>query len=80
MLYSQKKHVNDCPYQYRPHLMALHKMYLSSLSGEKIKINFARVVKYANSLEPARLMYSLNYNLRKVKVEEIKNRHETLKA
>lgn len=76
----KKKHVNDCPYQYRPHLMALHKMYLSSLSGEKIKINFARVVKYANSLEPARLMYSLNYNLRKIKVEEIKNQHEMLKS
>ena len=44
-------------------MFALHELYLK-IKIEKRIINFQEVIKYIKSLDPARLMFSLNYHLR----------------
>lgn len=55
--------LKDCPYQYRNHMYSLHQIYLTIRLENKI-INLQEVIKYIKSLDPARLMFSLNYHLR----------------
>ena len=49
--------------QFRTHMYNLHQHYLS-IKSEKGYIHRYVVIEYINKLEPARLMYSLNYQLR----------------
>ena len=46
-------------------LPVLHQIYQQLRNNNKI-INLQEVIKYINTLEPARLMYSLNYHLREL--------------
>lgn len=55
--------LKEYPFQYRNHMFALHELYLKIKMENKI-INFQEVIKYVKSLDPARLMFSLNYHLR----------------
>jgi len=55
--------LKEYPFQYRNHMFALHELYLKIKVENKI-INFQEVIKYVKSLDPARLMFSLNYHLR----------------
>ena len=55
--------LKEYPFQYRNHMFALHELYLK-IKIEKRIINFQEVIKYIKSLDPARLMFSLNYHLR----------------
>ena len=55
--------LKEFPFQYRNHMFALHELYLK-IKIEKRIINFQEVIKYIKSLDPARLMFSLNYHLR----------------
>lgn len=63
-------------YEYKPHIYALHKMYLENknkivnirindnIIEKKFKIDKKRVIDYVNNLEPERLMFCINYNKR----------------
>ena len=51
--------------QFRTHMYNLHQIYLS-IREEKGYINKYMVINYVNELEPAKLMYSLNYHLREI--------------
>lgn len=62
--------LKEFPYQYRTHMYALHQCYLQ-IKDDGGYINKNRVIKYINELDPARLMYSLNYHLRELKHEKI---------
>ena len=57
--------LKDFPYQYRSHMFNLHQNYINNLHniGKAIKRNY--VINYINSMHPSKLMYSLNYHLRK---------------
>ena len=77
---NKELHVKECPYEFRPHLYQLHRLYLSSLRTKKTKITFQVVMTYANNLEPARLMYSVNYKLRETKVMKVKNEYDKVKT
>ena len=57
------KPLSEFPYQYRNHMFELHQIYLR-IKDEKKIINLQEVIKYINSLDPARIMFSLNYHLR----------------
>ena len=57
------------PYQFRPHIWALHQYYLSDLKLKGEHITRQRVIEYINNLEPARLMYAINYPTRKKTIE-----------
>tara|TARA_B100000902_G_scaffold321476_1_gene314434 strand:+ start:285 stop:1505 length:1221 start_codon:yes stop_codon:yes gene_type:complete len=55
----------EFPYQYRSHMFQLHQEYINKYreKGDTITRNF--VINYINNMHPAKLMYSLNYHLRK---------------
>jgi hypothetical protein len=57
------KKLIEFPKQFRIHMYYLHQYYLS-IRENRGYINKNVVIQYINSLEPARLMYSLNYHLR----------------
>lgn len=60
------------PYKYRTHMYNLHQYYLS-IKIQNGYINKMVVIDYINKLEPAILMYALNYDLRefgKIKLNE----------
>ena len=59
----KEKPLKEYPFQYRNHMFTLHQLYLEIKSENRI-INFKEVVSYVKSLDPARLMFSLNYHLR----------------
>ena len=66
----------DMEYEYKPHIYALHKMYLENknkkvnirindnIIQKRFKIDKKRVIDYINNLEPERLMFCINYNKR----------------
>jgi len=50
----------------------LHQIYLNDLQELGHYISRQIVIKYVNSLEPAKLMYSINYDFRCCKTDEKK--------
>jgi hypothetical protein len=71
------KHYVDCfikkisslkeyPFEFKPHMYELHRMYLNNLIGNNKSINYDIVKKYVNELPPAKLMYHVNYNLKQI--------------
>ena len=61
-----KEHI---PYQFRPHIWELHQYYLNELKERGKYITKQSVIEYICNLEPARLMYAINYPLRRKKIE-----------
>jgi len=57
----KQKKLSDYPYQFKPHMYALQKMYIDELFAEKKYVNKQVVIDYVNSLPPQRLMYAVNY-------------------
>ena len=55
------KDINDIEFPLRPHCFHLHGMYKST----NAPITFDRVMKYLNTLEPAQLVFCINYKYRK---------------
>ena len=69
--YVQKeKPLIEFPKKFRVHMFNLHQIYLNDLRELGHYISRQIVIKYVNSLEPAKLMYSMNYDLRHCKMEE----------
>ena len=56
---------SDVPYVFRPHIWTLHNIYMLQLRENKLFINKKKVIEYIKQLAPARLMYAINYPLRK---------------
>lgn len=63
--------LSECPYEFKNHLYVLHKNYLNSLSSIKEVVTPNVVNKYISTLEPARLMYSVNYKYRPQKEQTV---------
>ena len=59
----KRKPLLEFPKQFRTHMYNLHIHYLSIVAN-KGYINKQVVINYINALEPAKLMYSLNFHLR----------------
>lgn len=57
----KQKKLSEYPYQFKPHMYALQKMYIDELFAEKKYVNKQVVIDYVNSLPPQRLMYAVNY-------------------
>ena len=58
----KEKPLKEFPTQFRTHMFNLHQYYLS-IRHYKGYINKITVINYINNLEPAQLMYALNYHL-----------------
>lgn len=58
------KELTDFPYEYRNHIWELHRYYLEVLRPRRSGIQFKNVMKHLSLLEPARLMFSINFEKR----------------
>ena len=62
---NKQKPLKNYPYNFKTHMYALHELYLYDLKSMGQYINKNEIIKYVNNLPPPRLMYAVNYNLRK---------------
>lgn len=62
--------LKEAPYELRAHLYELHGKYINELRPAKKTMQFQDVKDYVNQLPEARLMYSLNFNTRSVKMKK----------
>lgn len=58
------------PGVFRTHMFNIHQNYLSILKLDHKRVDKLAVIKYVNSLEPAQIMYGINYVYRDVKKDE----------
>jgi hypothetical protein len=65
--------LRDFPYEFRPHMFKIHRKYIEELKPMKSYVSKNIVVNYVNTLEPPRLMFVINYKLRKNTIENTKN-------
>ena len=71
--YVQKeKPLKEFPKKFRVHMFNLHQIYLNDLRELGHYISRQIVIKYVNALEPAKLMYAVNYDLRCHEIDEKK--------
>lgn len=54
--------------QFRTHMFKLHQHFVNDLRPNGLYVTISEVIKYVNHLHPSLLMYSLNYNLRKMAI------------
>ena len=64
--------LNTFPVQFRTHIYNLHNKYINEYATQKGYIGMKIVREYVNKMNPAHLMYALNYNSREryVKIKE----------
>lgn len=61
----KEKHLKDYTNQFKLHMFKLHEIYLA-IKDDKRYINKQVVMNYVNDLEPAQLMYAINYHAREM--------------
>ena len=69
----KEKPLGEFPYEYRSHMYTLHQKYLDELRCMGQCVRIQEVMTYINTLEPARLMYTINYKLREQNVDDKKD-------
>lgn len=57
-------------YQYRPHMIALHEMYLNELREKNRHVSRQLVINYISNLEVPRLMYLVNFPIKERNLKE----------
>lgn len=73
--------IQNIDYEYRPHVVELHKKYINEYRELKIAIHFNLVKEYINNLPIPRLLFAINYKLRnKDRIELIENKNKQLKS
>ena len=70
------KPLKEFAYQFKPHMYALHKLYIDNLRSIGGYITKGEVIKYVNDLHPAKLMHAINYPHRKNTIDIIKDKTE----
>ena len=68
----KEKPLKEFPEQFRTHMFKIHKIYMEDLKDKNVYVNNTVVINYVNDIAPAKLMYSLNFHLRKRNVDFIK--------
>jgi len=68
---NKKKPLREFAHQFKPHMFHLHKLYLEELRTEGNYVSLGEVIKYVNSLHPAKLMYAINFHHRKNTIDII---------
>lgn len=59
--------LGDVPFEYRAHLRHLHTQYVQTLFSQNARINHEYVRQYVAALNPAQIMFAVNYPMRKSK-------------
>lgn len=57
------------PENYRTNMYNIHQLYLSNLREKKMHVTNSVVIKYVNDMHPSLLMYCLNYNMVKRRID-----------
>ena len=65
--------LKNFPYEFRPHMFKIHRKYIEELKPINSYVSKNVIINYVNTLEPPRLMYVINYKLRKNIIENTKN-------
>jgi hypothetical protein len=68
----KEKPLGEYGAQFRTHMFKIHEQYINDLKPRGLFVNIVVVINYVNNLAPALLMHSLNFHLRKQKVDIIK--------
>jgi hypothetical protein len=63
------KPLKEYPDNMRTHMFHLHQIYLNELKGKKSMITRTEVIKYVNSVHPTLQLYSINYSVKKRRVD-----------
>tara|TARA_B100000674_G_C37892926_1_gene939882 strand:- start:333 stop:1559 length:1227 start_codon:yes stop_codon:yes gene_type:complete len=66
------------PGQFRTHMFNVHQKYINEIKPINGRTDKLTIINYVNSLEPAQLMYSVNFIFREVKVDECKKNYDML--
>ena len=66
------------PVQFKTHMFKIHQEYINQLKPSKKRTDKLFIINYVNSLEPAQLMFSINYVFRDVKIDETKKNFNIL--
>jgi hypothetical protein len=69
----KEKPLKEFPEQFRTHMFNIHKTYMEDLKDKNLYVNNTVVINYVNDIAPAKLMYSLNFHMRKRNVDFIKS-------
>ena len=59
---------------FRQHMFKIHQKYLNILKIENRKVDKLFVIKYVNKLDPAQIMYAINFSYRDVKIDQEKKK------
>lgn len=68
----KNKELKYFPFEYRTHMIALHKLYIYKLKPYDDYIRRHHVVDYFNLLHPSQQMFALNFNMRKATIDTFK--------
>jgi hypothetical protein len=60
----KRQALKEYPFEYRNHMYALHTMYKEQLRSKNSVVTIPITVEYFRALPAAKLMFSLNYNMR----------------
>jgi len=75
----KEKPLLEFPFEYRTHMFNLHRHYLNELRPDGVAVRKNVVIDYINNIPCSHLMRSINYPLKKRKIDEIKSVVENLK-
>lgn len=64
----KNKSLKNCDYELKPILYDIQKIYLSELFPNNRKVNFKFVVEYIKKMPVQKIMFSMNYGMRKKEV------------
>ena len=69
----KQKELKYFPFEYRTHMIALHKLYIYKLKPDSDFIRKHHVIDYFNLLHPSQQMFALNFNMRKINIDTLKS-------
>jgi len=68
----KEKPLLEFPGHYRPHMFTIHQKYLNELKEKNQYVTNSVVIEYVNKMHPSKLMFCLNFSMRKRRVDFIK--------
>ena len=69
----KEKPLLEFPFEYRTHMYCIHQLYLNELRIDGNSVKKHIVIEYINNIPCHHLMRSINYPLKKRKIDEIKS-------
>jgi len=68
----KEKPLLEFPGQYRVHMFTIHQKYMNELKEKNLYVTNSVVIEHVNSMHPSKLMFCLNFSMRKRAIDFIK--------